>query len=228
MRTKILLASAAALAAGVFASNAQVYSANIVGYVNVPLTGGYNLVANPLDDNNGDQLTNLLTTLPNKAQVVTWNGTGFNTAITYNSSSGWGSNIQLPPGVGFFIKNGIASSPVLTNTFVGQVGVGGYAVGQANTNNGTASGGSLAAGYALAGSYFPYSGDATVDTTNIALTQVLATKSQLISWNTAGQTYNSADVKGASGWGSSFTINPGQGFFIKAQTAGSNWVQTLQ
>ncbi len=43
--------AAAALAAGLVTSNAQVYSANVVGYVNVPAAGGgsYTLAATPLD-----------------------------------------------------------------------------------------------------------------------------------------------------------------------------------
>ncbi len=60
MRTKTLLIAAAALAATVISSEAQVYSANVVGYVNVVLQGGYNLEANPFDDGNGNHLTNLI------------------------------------------------------------------------------------------------------------------------------------------------------------------------
>ncbi len=48
---KTLLIAAAALVAGVVSSEAQVYSANIVGYVNVTCPAGAQvLVSNPLDD----------------------------------------------------------------------------------------------------------------------------------------------------------------------------------
>jgi hypothetical protein len=40
MKSKTLLIAAAALVAGVITSEAQVYSANIVGYVNVTLPAG--------------------------------------------------------------------------------------------------------------------------------------------------------------------------------------------
>jgi hypothetical protein len=63
MKTKTLLIAAAALVAGIVSSEAQVYSANIVGYVNV--SGNANqfaLIANPLDNgtNTGnDELSSL-------------------------------------------------------------------------------------------------------------------------------------------------------------------------
>jgi hypothetical protein len=60
MRTKTLLLAAAALAAGLFNSQAQtpVYSQNIVGYVNQPLLTGANLINVPLSNGgtNADQI----------------------------------------------------------------------------------------------------------------------------------------------------------------------------
>jgi len=217
MRTKILLTAAAALAAGVVASNGQVYSANFVGYANVTLVGnsGYTLVANPFDDGNGNQSSNLVNALPNKSQVITWNGTGYNTALT-KSASGWNGSTALPPGVGFFVKNGIAGNPPITNTFVGSVIVGS---GGSVTNP-------IPVGLTLAGSPIPYAGDVTTDNANINLQIWLANKSQLIDWNTGTQLFDTAVTKSATGWNNTFPITVGQGFFIKAQTAGSNWVQT--
>jgi len=51
MRTKTLLLAVGALAAGLVTSQAQpVYSANVVGYMNVPLPSGqYISMANQLD-----------------------------------------------------------------------------------------------------------------------------------------------------------------------------------
>jgi hypothetical protein len=216
MRTKILLTAAAALAAGVVASNAQVYSANVVGYANVVFNGngGYTLVANPFDDGNGNQSSNLVAALPNKSQVVTWNGTTFNTPIQ-KGAGGWGGSTVLFPGTGFFVKNGAAGAPLFTNTFVGSVIV----------NSGGSVTNPIPVGYSLVGSPIPYAADATSDP-NINLGINLANKSQMISWNNSGQVYDTPDQKGAGGWGSPFNITVGQGWFIKAQTAGSNWVQT--
>ncbi len=205
------------MVAGLASSNAQVYSANVVGYANVVIAGGgqYTLVANPFDDGNGNQSSNLLANLPNKSQVITWAGTAFNTAIQ-KGSGGWGGSTTLYPGTGFFVKNGVAASPPVTNTFVGTVIAN---VGSSVTNP-------IPSGYSLVGSPIPYAADATTDT-NINLGVVLANKSQLIDWNVGTQVYDTADQKGSGGWGAAFPIAVGQGFFIKAQTAGSNWVQTL-
>src|SRR5271170_4448050 len=50
MRTKTLLVAVAALAATIITSEAQVYSANVVGYASVVITGGqYNMLANPFN-----------------------------------------------------------------------------------------------------------------------------------------------------------------------------------
>src|SRR5262245_23243726 len=114
MRTKALLC-AAVLAAGAVTSMAQsnVYSLNIVGYVNVPLGNGFTLVANPLD--NG---TNTLSSLfPNA---------GFGDAVfqynngTFTSSSflgSWNPDLTTKPGGGIFYQ----TTTPYTNTFVGNV-----------------------------------------------------------------------------------------------------------
>ena len=66
MRTKILISRSPALVAGLVSSNAQVYSANVVGYANVVIAGNgeFTLSANPFDDGNGNQLTNLMNSVP--------------------------------------------------------------------------------------------------------------------------------------------------------------------
>jgi hypothetical protein len=130
MRTKALLIAAAALAAGVITSQAQVYSQNIVGYVNQPLGGGWNGVANPLDNSTGNSLTNIIQNPVGNFDgtfVYTWNGTSF-TVVQYDSSQPTGianssdtAAVPSPiinPGEGFFFNNQYQS---VTNTFVGQV-----------------------------------------------------------------------------------------------------------
>ncbi len=216
MRTKILLVAAAAMAAGVVASNAQVYSANVVGYANVPLVGaaGQTLVANPFDDGNGNQLTNLLAGLPNKSVVLGWSGSSFGVQIT-KTNGVWNGNISLPPGVGFFVKNGIAASPPLTNTFVGSVLV----------NSGASVTNSLPAGFTLAGSPIPYSGDLTTDP-NVNLGSTLPNKSTLTLWSSGSQSYGTLVTKTNGVWNGTAPVAVGQGFFINAKSA-ANWTQTL-
>ena len=204
------------MVAGLVSSNAQVYSANVVGYANVTMAGAgqLTLVANPFDDGNGNQLTNLLAGLPNKSQVITWAGSTFAGTIT-KTNGVWSGNASLYPGGGFFVKNGVAASPTYTNTFVGSV--------VANINGSVTN--PVPAGLFLFGSPVPYAADATVDT-NINLGSVLPNKSQLLLWNTAGQTYFGTVTKTNGVWSGTAVIAVGQGFFVNAKSA-TNWSQTL-
>lgn len=114
MRTKTLLLAASALVAGLTTLHAQVYSQNIVGYVNVVLTNGFTMVANPLNATNND----LNTLFPsagfgdNIYQYVP--GTGF-TQSTYLGS--WSPDLTVNPGSGIFYSTGT----IQTNTFTGTV-----------------------------------------------------------------------------------------------------------
>ena len=123
MRTKTLLLTAALVAAGVATSMAQsnVYSLNVVGYVNVPIQAGFNMVCNPLDvgDGQGNVLTNVIgggntngTALPDSTFLYPWNGSGYGSIQQYIGSYGWfdpnspdGVTItnKIPPGKAFFI-----------------------------------------------------------------------------------------------------------------------------
>jgi hypothetical protein len=207
MRTKTLLLAVAALAAGVISSEAQnVYSQNVVGYINVPMPAGQQvLVANPLDDGT-NTVTSLGASLANKSQIQTWNGAGF----TLSSKGGgvWTTNLSIPVGTAFFVK----SFTTITNTFVGNVVV---LSGGSGTN-------SLPAGtLQMVGEQIPYGGDLN-DTTNVNLGSTLANKSQIQVWNGSGFTLAS---KGGGNWTTNLTITPAEGFFVKSFTA-TNWVQT--
>lgn len=216
MKNKTLLIAAAALVAGVISSEAQVYSANIVGYVNVPLAGAaaYTLVATPLDDGNGNQSTNLLNGMPVGTSVTTWNGAGYNPPISL-TAGGWSGSVSLPPGTAYFVKNGKASSPAYTNVFVGTVGAVGLTTGSTMTN-------ALALGYNLVGSQIAFAGDVTTDAN---LNLPAAKGSSITTWNGAG--YNPPVSYAAGAWSGPVPITPGQGFFMMQKFFGTNWVQTL-
>ena len=208
MRTKTLLLAVAALAAGVISSEAQnVYSQNVVGYINVPLPAGQQvLVCNPLDDGT-NTVTSLGSQLANKSQIQVWNGTGY----TGTSKGGgvWTSpNLSIPVGTGFFIK----SQTTITNTFVGNV---------VAPSGGTSTTNFPAGTLVLVGEQIPYGGDLN-DTTNVNLGSTLANKSQIQVWNGVGF---SGASKGGGTWTTNLTITPAEGFFVKSQTA-TNWVQT--
>jgi len=131
MRTKTLLLTAAIVAAGIGASQAQVYSVNAVGYVNVSVTNGYNLIANPLNGTNNN-INTVIPAAPDQSLVFYWNTNtqNFLPAVTFfdfgagNVDTGWydGDNksaLTLNPGNAFYFRK---STPGLgTLTFVGDV-----------------------------------------------------------------------------------------------------------
>lgn len=181
----------------------NVYSVNVVGYVNKVLPAGeFVLVANPLDDGTND-LNSTLGALANKSQAQFWNGSGFD---NYTKAGGVWPDQGAPVGTGFFVK----SQNDITNTFVGQVVVG---PGESTTN-------ALPAGtFVLVGSPIPFSGD--LNDANLNLN--LANKSQVQTWNGSG--YDNY-TRAGDAWPTNPGIEVGQGFFVKSQNA-ADWVQTL-
>jgi len=205
MKTKTLLIAAAALAATVISSEAQVYS-GIVGYVTTVMPAGtFVLVSNPLDDGT-NTTTSVGQNLPNKSIIEVWNGSGF----TASSKAGgvWTPDLPLPPGTGFFVD----AKTSISNTFVGQIDT---PVGGSVTN-------ALPAGtFVLIASTIPFSGD--LNDTNLNLGPSLANKSIVEVWNGNGYT---ASSKAGGVWSPDLTITNGEGFFVSSKTA-TNWVQTL-
>jgi len=124
MRTKALL-GLAALAVGLSTSVAQnVYSLNVVGYVNVPLTANQlSFLSLPLADVNGNyNITNTII-LDNGdgsqdfSSLYHWAGTQCDTTIPTWLAGTWTPDMVISNGVGFFIQAAASS----TLTFVGQV-----------------------------------------------------------------------------------------------------------
>ena len=122
MRTKALLLTAALTAAGIASSLAQnnVYSVNVVGYVNVVCSNGYTLVNTPLVATDSS-ITNLLDAyLPAGSSVLTFNGTTYVPFVKDEFDGTWnGPTTTLPNGMGYFIRN-LSPTPV-TVTYVGEV-----------------------------------------------------------------------------------------------------------
>jgi hypothetical protein len=127
MRTKTLLLTAAAIAAGVFSSQAQtaVFSQNAVGYVNVTVRPGYNLIANPLNGTN-NLLSTVIPTAPDGSTVFKWNNGAqqFAQADTFLGGawldSGFNpSTTVVNPGEGIFFQNNSGANATIT--FVGEV-----------------------------------------------------------------------------------------------------------
>jgi hypothetical protein len=206
MRTKVLL-SLAAFAVSAFAAYAQsnVYSVNVVGFVNRVLPAGTQVaVANPLD-NGTNTLNDTFGALAKGSTANFWTGSGFSFAS--KGSAVWAPNNATPVGTGLFVN----SKTPITNTFVGEVIVG---PGESTTN-------ALPLGaQVLVGSAIPYAGD--LNTPAIGLL-TLAKGSTANFWNGTGYTFSS---KGSAIWAPALAINVSDGFFLNSKTA-TNWVQTL-
>jgi hypothetical protein len=118
MRTKTLLIAAAAFAASLAPSMAQVYSQNVVGYVNIPVTAGQKkLIANQLNTTN-NTLNGLLPSPAPGTQIFKFNA-GYTTYTFDADDLVWtpDGNGTLNPGEGAFVLSPSSS----TLTFVGEV-----------------------------------------------------------------------------------------------------------
>jgi hypothetical protein len=234
------MAAAAALAAGVVSSQAQVYSQNIVGYVNtttpnggtyaitVPFTVGVSNGANEIFPLVGGQPS-----LPDFSEVLVWNGSGYTGYVADSGSPTlWDDADQnpisfvpkLPVGQAFFL---IPSASV-TNTFVGTVAI---AVGA--TNGVT---------YANGGTYFissqvPYGGNVTNGTAAggglaLSFNNGLPDFSEILVWTGSGYTGYVSDSGSPSLWddadqnpiATAPSINVGQGFFL-IPSANFTWTE---
>jgi hypothetical protein len=213
MRTKALLTVAAALSAGVIGAQAQVYSVNIVGYVNQELAGGgaFTAVANPLDDgaNTLDSLFNGV--MPDGGTVQFWNGAGFDVATKVpDFLGGWSGlpgDTELPPGVGVFVS--VGADPV-TKTWVGDVLTG-------DLSN------PLPAGFSFKGNQAPVAGTAGA----IGLGDAMAEGDVIQKWNGAGWDAFTKVPEFLGSWSPSEpTVNVAEGIFVNVAAEGS-WDQTF-
>jgi hypothetical protein len=121
MRTKTLLLAAVLGVATVATSLAQtVYSVNVVGYVNVPLVQGLNLIANPLDNQaaNGNTVGILFAGVPEGTTIFKFSAASGTYSANGFEFGEWANPSQtLEPGEGAFVS--VPSA--VTVTFVGEV-----------------------------------------------------------------------------------------------------------
>ena len=206
MRTKTLLIAAAALAAGLACSQAQnVYSANVVGYVNLTISGSaggkFTMIANPLNTTN-NTLDGVLNNanVPIPCDFYRWNGSGFDIATYFGS---WSFNHSLAPGEGGFILTDTS----FTNTFVGEVLQGALT----NPFPGPAI-------YSIRSSKVPQ----TATTDVLGLDDDLSPADNVYQWNYATQSFDIKTYFGSPGsWDSLPTIKVGESVFLYTGGAGS-------
>lgn len=215
MRTKTLLLVAAAAAAGIVSSQAQVYSVNAVGYVNKTIPkGAFALISNPLKAATNTIPALFGTQLPDGSQVYSWNTTSKSYDIaSYSSDFGWDvpaalTTKQFDPqtsGGGFFVRN--AGTADVTVTFVGEVPQG---------NLSTA----LVPGFQIVSSQVPQGGKLNAD-----LKYTPADGDQIYQWN--GTSYVISGFSTDFGWDPSEpTLAVGEGFFLSKAAAGT-WARSF-
>jgi hypothetical protein len=190
MRTKTLLAAAALVAAGALTSQAQnVYSLNVVGYVNVTLRPGYNLITPQLVDtaNPTAPISRILTNAPALAdgstffgwnanlqtftEAANWIGTPPDGPAWYNGDFSGFATDTAPRGKSYFIFNSGVNTATLT--LVGEVPQG-------------ANSAPVAPGYNFLGDYVPTSGQLLTNGFPVA------DGSTLFTWDPITQGYTEA------------------------------------
>jgi len=117
---------AALTAAGALTSTAQVFSVNMVGYINLTIPPGFSLIANQLNNSPDNSYKTLFPTATTVNNIIVYKfNTTFNTFDQEQLSGGvWsgGGNTLLNPGEGAFIF--VPGSVGFTATFVGEVQTG--------------------------------------------------------------------------------------------------------
>jgi hypothetical protein len=232
MRTKTMLLTAAltALSSAAVMAQTNVYSLNAVGYVNVTLLPGFNMIADQLQGTN-----NTIGVLINDAsgqfdnfQVYKWTGSGFqldtaNSNIATNANN-WEQNgtITLNPGEAAWVKN--PNKTNVTITFVGTVPQGTLNVNL--TGNGA---------FSMVSSIVPQAGDLA---SNLNMTNFNSGDTMYV-FNPTNQQYQVFNYNvntGNSGYQGNFTANTGdpqlqvgQGFWYKTATGAplTTWSRTF-
>jgi hypothetical protein len=226
MRTKTLLLTAALAAAGAATSMAQVYSVNMVGYINVSLPKGFSLIANQLNATPDNKVTTLIPAPPNNTQAYKFNpGSGTYGTMVYVTGIGWddgGSgdiNMTANPGEGVFIYIDPAEAPSGSAvTFVGEVQL------TSSVPVGT--------GFTIVSSALPQS--LPLDGAPPAgLGFPIADGDQIYRFSNASGTYSFDEYIGGLGWsgdggGTPPSPNVGEAFFVNRTTAAAgSWNRTF-
>jgi hypothetical protein len=203
------------------AQSTNVYSLNAVGYINVTIETGWNIVSCPLIASPDNTLNTLLpnTTGEFKGWSVDFftGGQGY-TQIETGAKTSWaaGGTNTIDPGQAVFINN---PGSAVTVTFVGTVPQGSV------TNT-------LAPGYNLVGSIIPASGDLVTNTiTDINSSAVkgdtVYVNDPVNGFSSPGGIYIAAK-NGAWAGGDPIVPNVGEGFFYQNNSGSAeNWVENF-
>jgi len=102
---------------------AQVYSVNIVGYINLTVPKGYSMIANQLNASPNNTLETILPAPPENTTIYKFNGVGYNSYVFSADNPGWFPvGGTLAPGEGAFVRVDPNVAPTGTTfTLVGEV-----------------------------------------------------------------------------------------------------------
>lgn len=202
---KALLVTAAVGAVGIATSMADpVYSANVVGFVNLTLPVGFNLICNPLQATNNN-LSTIVPAPPDGSTAAKWNSGAqtFESAKTFVFGS-WDEDMTIAPGEAFFINMSEAG----TLTFVGEVRQGALST-------------PLVAGANMVGSQVPQAGLITT-----ALGYIPGDGDTAALWDAANQQYFSAKTFVFGSWDDEPVLGIGEGAVVSASAPGA-WDRTF-
>lgn len=205
MRTKTLLLTAALGVAAGATTMAQVYSVNAVGYVNVSLVKGWNMISNPLQNQTDNTVPGLFGNMELGTTVYKWNGTGFDSATSLGEGE-WlygGPEFTVLPGDGVFVFVPLEVATPPTVTFVGEV------------LQGDASNMKVKSGFQLISSKVPQTGKVSTD-----LKFPGDVGDTIYTWNGAG--YDSFTCLGDDWLPEEPTINVAQAFW-SYKSAEADW-----
>jgi hypothetical protein len=211
MKTKALLLAGLMAASSLASLQAQtVYSVNSVGYVQVTLVPGFNLIANPLATPN-NTVAELFPTPPGNSAAFKFNpSTGFFDTQNYAFGFWLGDALTLSPGEGLFFRNGGATNYNIT--FMGEVPQGELIT-------------PLPAGFSIVSSQVPQTGKMQTD-----LGYTPAANDAVFKFDTTTQNYKRFNfVFGFWLDGESVNepvINAGEAVFLKKSASGT-WTRTF-
>lgn len=207
----------ATLASVATAQTNVVLSRNAVGYVKIDLiaTNKLHLIRNDFVGLNAPiAISNALASMPINTQVILWDRALqiYKPAII-RSAFGWGvaGSNRLNRGESFFLRtpNVATNVPTIPLYLMGEV-----------PDKFTAPTSSFITAVGLGFEGYPY--PVQRSWTNTALAASLPINSQILIWNVTNQTYNSAIIKSAFGWGAAgnaLVLQPGQGFVVRTTNA---------
>ena len=199
MRTKLLLSTAVLGVAGIIAASAQVFSVNVVGYINVDVPPGFSMIANQLD--NGDNtVAALLPTVPDGTTIYKFiPATGSYDVSSFEFGEWSQAGMTLNPGEGAFILNPGEAFQAL---FVGEVKQGALST-------------DLVAGFQIVASQVPQS--AELDT---VLGFPVAEGDQVFQFNNATSDYTVGSYEFGE-WSLVPVPRVGEAFFVNKVAAGT-------